>query len=73
MRDIPSRDLRLMSSRALRALLKFDSWQPTIEEKLSRDTIERIHDIAAEREELQKDKESLALLQDVATVLAPAS
>ena len=73
MRDIPSRELRRMSSRALRALLKFDSWLTTTDEKLSKNTIERIHDIAAEREDRLKDKDSLALLQDVATVLAPAN
>jgi hypothetical protein len=73
MRDIPSRDLRRMSSRALRALLKFDSWQKDSEDKLSKDTVERIHDIAAERADELNDEESLALLRDVANVLAVAS
>lgn len=73
MRDIPSRELRRMSSRALRVLLQFDSWQTSTEDRLSRETVERIHDIAAEREDEQEDDESLALLRDVATVLAGAS
>ena len=71
MRDIKNRDLRRMSSRALSTLLKFDSWQTNAAQKLSQDTIERIHDIAAMREDERKDhKESLALLQNVARFLA---
>jgi hypothetical protein len=72
MREIQFPDLRRMSSGALRALLKVDSWNADSVDNLSVDTVERIHDVAAEREDEQKDHEaSLALLRDVARVLAP--
>lgn len=64
MRDITSHVLRRMSSKSLLALLQFDSWQTIPENKLSRDTIQRIHDIAAERE----DGDSQALLRSLATI-----
>lgn len=63
MRVISLNDLRRMPSRSLLALLKLDGFQTDPEGRLSRDTIEQIHNIAAERlEHSAEDDEVKELL-----------
>lgn len=66
MRDIPKHKLEQYTSRRLLGIVEVDRSEPDPALQLSRDTLERIHDIAAHRYYVQDDAVACGVLARVA-------